>query len=505
MPSRRSLARFLPGLGLALLLLVFPACSSEQGLSLGGSQLFTPGGGGGGGGTSTGFASLSVDPVSLVGINGFLYEARPRVRNTGTAAATSLVISGVSDPFTADLGDCPSSLAPGADCRLRVRLVATVGIVPAQTLRLTFTHPGGQGTASATLSGEARFGGATSPAGAWSAVVDWGRIFSGDLDGDGRGDLVGWLPSASQWWAGTSRPTGLVNSLFHQHSGAVTWANPLSGDFDGDGRADVAARVLESGDWWVTRSLGNGTGSAALWGNFSKDHEWVEMLAGDLNGDGKDDVVGRVASGHWWAGISTGTGFTNVAVGHWNPDVTWRDVSLQDMNGDGKRDLIGRVEESGAWWAGISSGSSVTNVLMGSFSPNVSWKIRYGDMNDDGKTDVVGLTGSAFYAGISNGQALENRHLATFSTALDWTDLLVADFNGDDRADFLARTVETGEWWIGVTRASGLVISAMGTWSPQVQWSEARALDYDGDRKADVIARDPGTGHWWLLKSLLPQ
>jgi hypothetical protein len=72
------------------------------------------------------------------------------------------------------------------------------------------------------------------------------------------------------------------------------------------------------------------TGSSftnSLWATWSTAVTWVDVQVGDFNGDGKDDITGRVSqSGDWWTGVSTGSSFASSLWGHWSPAVTWVDV-----------------------------------------------------------------------------------------------------------------------------------------------------------------------------------
>src|SRR5262249_15008249 len=106
---------------------------------------------------------------------------------------------------------------------------------------------------------------------------------------------------------------------------------------------------------------------------------WVDVQAGDFNGDGKIDIAGRVAdNGQWWVGLSSGRAFNNSL---WmmfpqSPSFSWLDVMAADFNGDGFTDIAGRRSDSGAWFVGLSNGSSLFN-LAGSawtnWAPNIAW------------------------------------------------------------------------------------------------------------------------------------
>ena len=67
--------------------------------------------------------------------------------------------------------------------------------------------------------------------------------------------------------------------------------------------------------------------------------------------------MGR-AGGVWWVAKSTGTRFVNERWGEWSTKVTWLNVMAADVNGDGRQDLVGRIRENGSWWAATSTGCS---------------------------------------------------------------------------------------------------------------------------------------------------
>ncbi len=82
-------------------------------------------------------------------------------------------------------------------------------------------------------------------------------------------------------------------------------------------------------------------------------------MVGDFNGDGRDDLIGRVATnGDWWIANSTGGSFANERWGRWSANVAWMDVTVGNLNGNGPSDLFGRVARNGDWWAARSNGSN---------------------------------------------------------------------------------------------------------------------------------------------------
>ena len=79
-----------------------------------------------------------------------------------------------------------------------------------------------------------------------------------------------------------------------------SWRLAGIGDFNGDGRDDVLVRH-NSGRWYYyamngRNPIGGTSGSARL----TSDSSWRLAGIGDLNGDGRDDVLVRHTSGRWY-------------------------------------------------------------------------------------------------------------------------------------------------------------------------------------------------------------
>jgi len=130
----------------------------------------------------------------------------------------------------------------------------------------------------------------------------------GDFGGDGRSDLLARRPDGTLWLYSGSGTGRFLGSARHVGNGWGTFTSVFSpGDLDGDGKADVIARTPGgllylypgngSGGWLPRRLIGSG------WNVFS-----MIMSSGDFSGDGKSDLLGRRTDGRLWMYPGNGTG-----------------------------------------------------------------------------------------------------------------------------------------------------------------------------------------------------
>ncbi len=334
-----------------------------------------------------------------------------------------------------------------------------------------------------------------------------GEFTVGNFNNDAVPDVVATAPLV----AGTPNATGLYVAL-NNGAGTLVAQTPISvgglqlsriasGDFNGDGKRDVAVTAGNT----IQVLTGTGTGTfnapAALAGGPSM----TSITAADVNADNKQDLIFTddnedrvsVALGN---GNGTFAARTQLVVG-----VDPKSVVVADVNGDGKPDLI--VANSGQLGNDTSAGGisvllgngngtfqSATNFNSGIHPTNVT----VGDVNADGKADLIVSTGGA------NGATNVAIHLGngngTFQTptlipvAFGPAQTSLSDFNGDGKVDVVVGHC-CGDIQMGVLLGNG-----NGTFQPETNIpntgngsSFVAAADMNADSRTDIVFGANGT------------
>ncbi|GHB79586.1 ATP/GTP-binding protein [Streptomyces viridiviolaceus] len=226
-----------------------------------------------------------------------------------------------------------------------------------------------------------------------------------------------------------------------------TSATPDFGDLNGDGRADVISRDRAGGLWFTP---GDGTGRLIGTGG------WNAMNAltrhGDFSRDGREDVIAREAStGRLWLYPGTGTGALGtrklIGTGGWN--AMSKITAVGDLTGDSRSDLVAVEKSTGRLYLypGTSTGTLGSRKLIGTGGWNaMNALVGMGDTNGDGHPDLYAREASTgklwLYPGRTS--ALDSRALIGSG---GWNAMghlfAVGDFNGTDAPDLVAVTNES--------------------------------------------------------------
>jgi hypothetical protein len=318
----------------------------------------------------------------------------------------------------------------------------------------------------------------------------------GDLDGDGVPDLA--VANNDYAAGGVSLLKGHGDGTLELRASIATGTYPRSvaiGDLNHDGRPDVVVThylshtvsvLLGQGGWTFGPPASYATGSFP-----------VGVRVADLNGDGHPDLAIAdylaIPSNYYASDVSVllghGDGTFAASQEYSAGSAPWG-IAVGDLNGDGKLDLV---------TANLLSGVSVLlGNGNGTFAANVDYAAPYGesrlveigDLNLDGRPDVVTFNGTngtlGVYLGNGNG-TLGPR--ADTNIARAGGGLALADFNGDGILDLVTANG-------GCNTSTVLLGRGDGTFGRQAEYdygsgSGALAVaDMNGDGRPDVVVAD---------------
>lgn len=276
-------------------------------------------------------------------------------------------------------------------------------------------------------------------------------VAAGDFNGDGRLDLAIANAASGTVTVLLGSGAGTFDTVASSPATGLAPSSIAVGDFNGDNRLDLA--VTNGGSNNLTVLLGNGNGSftTAASSPIATGSQPSSVVTGDLNGDGKLDlVVANHADGTLTILLGNGNGtFTPAAASPITVGSGPQSIAVGDFNMDGNLDL-----------AIVNSGSNSLTILLGNrsgaFRPAGSSPatgsdpdaVAVGDFNGDGALDLAVANGdsSSLTILLGNGNGTFRATSSSPATNDGPQALAVGDFNGDAKLDLavvnsFARTV----------------------------------------------------------------
>lgn len=427
----------------------------------------------------------------------------------GTGTGNNMVSLGAvkSEVLTATESQLTVKVLPGSNSVAPITITnlvsqKTVSSLMIQPSCFTVTYPGGKfGTASYVKSTYEVGNGPFS-------------ITNADFNADGKADI------ATANFDSNNVSVLIRNSAndgFNQKVDFGVGLTPrmiVSADFNGDGDPDIAT-ASDGASKIISVLIRNSnpieSGGFAIEQNVTANLRLNSLTTGDINGDGKIDLVSANSSSNTVSVFlrnAANTGFT--LAGNYGVGQVLTNVAVGDFNGDGRLDIA-----TTSWNSNIASILMRNSANTGFDSP-VNYTVgsrprglNVGDFNGDGRSDIVMANHESFSVSV----LIRNSSNTGFDQAVNyplpvygqW--VVVGDFNGDGKSDLSANGFQQADPYgdnifVLLNDGSGVFQNPIGFLSNGLVRS-VTAGDFNGDGMADLFAANNNMSNVSLFESNL--
>lgn len=328
-----------------------------------------------------------------------------------------------------------------------------------------------------------------------------------DVNSDGRPDIVladdvlGTVSIRLNTGAGTFAATTTSYSSGTRRVDAMAL-----GDVNADGNPDIA--VLNKSSFTVGILLGTSTGAFQPVVNYTLLNTDIPngIMLADVNSDGRADML--------TLGLYNSIGvMLSLTTGGFAPSVQYstlsrtQSVAVADMNADGKPDLI--LGGNSIWiLLGDGAGQFTPSSTLYAVGNAAALDIQAGDINSDGKMDIVAINSGSTADPTSTANVLLGTSTGSLNAPLTYSvgylayasSAALADVNKDGRLDIVTNNSRGSVGVLAGQVSGGFPTTAtqFSIGSNSFPWT-VKVADVNGDTLPDLLTYDPGSGKVFVL------